>query len=139
LRKMVPLLIRSHHRLSELWSNRHGVTKKAFNRLAADISGEIELLVYLDAADRAGRRERLVSSLDRQGRWLRRKFEDLNVSKETIAPIILGRDLIALGVSPGPGMGKILKRLYELQLDNVFESKPQGLREAERLIAGKRK
>jgi tRNA nucleotidyltransferase/poly(A) polymerase len=139
LRKMVPLLIRSHHRLSELWSNRDEVTKKAFNRLAADISGEIDLLIYLDAADRAGRRERLVSSLDRQGRWLLRKFEDLNVSKETIAPLILGRDLIALGVSPGPAMGKILKRLYELQLDNVFESKPQGLREAERLIVGKRK
>jgi tRNA nucleotidyltransferase/poly(A) polymerase len=139
LRKMVPLLIRSHHRLSELWSNRDMVTKKAFNRLAADISGEIELLIYLDAADRAGRKERLVRSLDRQGRWLLRKFEALNVSKETIAPLILGRDLIALGVSPGPGMGKILKRLYELQLDNVFETKAQGLKEAERLIAGKKK
>jgi tRNA nucleotidyltransferase/poly(A) polymerase len=139
LRKMVPLLIRSHHRLSELWSNRDTVTKKAFNRLAADISGEIELLIYLDAADRAGRKESLVRSLDRQGRWLLRKFEALNVSKETIAPLILGRDLIALDVSPGPGMGKILRRLYELQLDNVFETKAQGLREAERLIAGKKK
>jgi tRNA nucleotidyltransferase/poly(A) polymerase len=139
LRKMVPLLIRSHHRLSELWSNRDTVTKKAFNRLAADISGEIELLIYLDAADRAGRKERPVRSLDRQARWLLRKFEALNVSKETIAPLILGRDLIALGVSPGPGMGKILKRLYELQLDNVFETKAQGLKEAERLNAGKKK
>jgi len=139
LRKMVPLLIRSHHRLSELWQNRGSVTKKAFNRLAAETQGEIELLVYLDAADRAGRRERLVRSLDRQARWLLRRFEELNVSRETIKPLILGRDLIRLGVQPGPGMGKILKRLYELQLDSAFETKSQGIRVAQGLIKGKKK
>jgi tRNA nucleotidyltransferase (CCA-adding enzyme) len=138
LKKMVPLLIKSHHRLSELWQNREAVTKKAFNRLAAETYGEIELLVYLDAADRAGRKERLVKGLDRQGKWLWRKFKELNVSKETIAPLIMGRDLLKLGVPPGPGMGKILKRLYELQLDNVFETKAQGLKAAEKIIKRKK-
>jgi len=134
LKKMVPLLIKSHHRLSELWQNRRTVTKKAFNRLAADTNGEIELLVYLDAADRAGRKERRVISLDRQGTWLLRKFDQLNVSKETIAPLIMGRDLLKLGVPPGPAMGKMLKRLYELQLDNAFETKAQGLKAAQKII-----
>lgn len=134
LRKTVPLLIRTHHRLSELWQNRREVTKKAFNRLAVEVGGEIELLVYLDAADRAGRREKLVERLDGQGKWLLRKFEELNVSRETIAPLIMGRDLIKLGVAPGPGMGKLLKRLYRLQLDNAFEAKAQGLKAAERLV-----
>ncbi len=134
LRRMIPVLIRTHHRLSELWQNRTTVTKKAFNRLAAETGGEIELLVYLDAADRAGRKERLVESLDRQSRWLLRKFEELNVSRETIRPLVMGRDLIKMGVEPGPEMGKILKELYELQLDNVFETKVQGLKAAERLI-----
>lgn len=138
LRKMVPLLIRSHHRLSELWQNRENVTKKAFNRLAAETKGEIELLVYLDAADRAGRKERLVTSLDRQGKWLLLRFAELNVSRETIKPLILGRDLIGLGVQPGPAMGKILKRLYGMQLDNAFETKAQGIRSAQRLIRGKK-
>ena len=137
-RKIVPLLIRSHHRLSELWLNRENVTKKAFNRLAAETQGEIELLVYLDAADRAGRKERLVKSLDRQGKWLLRRFEELNVSRETIKPLILGRDLIGLGVQPGPAMGKILKRLYGMQLDNAFETKAQGIRVAEGFIKGKK-
>ncbi len=134
LRKMVPRLIRSHHRLSELWQNRESVTRKAFSRLAAAVNGEIELLIYLDSADRAGRQEKLVKSLDRQGKWLLRKFAELNVSRETIAPLILGRDLIKLGVAPGPGMGKILKRLYALQLDSVFETKAQGLETAKKLI-----
>lgn len=137
LRKTVFSLIRCHHRVSELWQNRDVVTKKAFNRLAADVDGEIELLVCLDAADRAGRRERPVQGLDREGRWLLRKFEELNVSKETIKPLIMGRDLIKLGVAPGPGMGKILKKLYQLQLDSEFETKKEGLKLARALIKEK--
>jgi tRNA nucleotidyltransferase/poly(A) polymerase len=139
LRKMVPRLIRTHHRLSELWQNRRAVTRKAFNRLAAETNGEIELLVYLDAADRAGRKKRLVRSLDKQGKWLLRKFDELNVSRETIVPLVMGRDLLKLGVAPGPSMGKLLKRLYQLQLDNAFETRAQGLEAAARLIKGKKR
>ncbi|MGB7295512.1 MAG: HD domain-containing protein [Candidatus Aminicenantales bacterium] len=138
LRKTVPLLIRTHHRLSEIWTNRDTVTKKAFNRLAAETQGEIELLILLDAADRAGRKERVVKSLDRQGKWFLRKFEELNVSRETIRPLVQGRDLIGLGVAPGPAMGKILKRLYEMQLDNAFETRAQGVRAAEHLFKEKK-
>lgn len=134
LRKTVLSLIRCHHRASELWHNRDVLTKKAFNRLAADVYGEIELVVYLDAADRAGRRETPVEGLDEESRWLLDKFEELKVSKESIKPLILGRDLIDIGVSPGPGMGKILDKLYQKQLDNDFETKEEGLKIAERLL-----
>ena len=134
LKKMIPSLIKCHHRTSELWQNREVVTKKAFNRLAADVDGEIELLVYLDAADRAGRKKKPIQSLDREGRWLLQKFEELNVSKETIQPLIMGRDLIELGVSPGPQMGKYLKKLYHKQLDNEFETKKDGMAIAKNLI-----
>ena len=134
LRKMVLSLVRCHHRASELWQNRDVITKKAFNRLAAEIDGEIELLVYLDAADRAGRRKGPIQELDREGRWLIKKFKELNVSKETIKPLIMGRDLIKMGVAPGPSMGKILKKLYQLQLDNEFETKKKGLKIAKKVI-----
>jgi hypothetical protein len=36
-------------------------------------------------------------------------------------------------------MGKILKRLYGMQLDNAFETRAQGIRAAEGLIKGKKK
>jgi tRNA nucleotidyltransferase/poly(A) polymerase len=134
VRKMIPSLIRCHHRASELWQNRKVITKKAFNRLAADVEGEIELLVYLDAADRAGRSRDPLKALDREGRWLLKKFEELNISKKTIQPLIMGRDLIKLGVSPGPLIGKCLKQLYEMQLDNEFETKEEGLRMAKKMI-----
>lgn len=132
--KMVLLFIKTHHRAQELWQNRDVVTKKAFNRLASEVNGEIELLIYLDAADRAGRKERPVKGLDRQSMWLLRKFKELNVSKETIQPLLMGRDLLKMGLPPGPTMGKMLKQLYELQLDNEFETKAQGLRIAKKII-----
>ncbi len=135
--RLVPLLIRTHHRAGEIWTNRESVTKKAFNRLAADVQGEIELLVLLDAADRAGRGTRLVRGLDRQARWLFKKFEELRVNRETIKPLVMGRDLIKLGVPPGPAMGQLLKKLYKAQLDNGFETKAQGLEKARRLVERK--
>lgn len=132
--KTALMLIRTHHRASELWQNRASLTKKAFNRLAADAFGEIELVACLDAADRAGRRERLAAGLDRQARWLLGKFEELNVTKETIKPLLQGRDLLALGVPAGPGMGALLKDLYRRRLDGEFETKAQALRAARRLV-----
>jgi len=135
--RMVPLLIRTHHRAGELWQNREEVTKKAFNRLAADVQGEIELLVLLDAADRAGRGTRLIRGLDRQAKWLFKKFEELRVNRETIKPLVMGRDLLKLGVPPGPEMGRLLKKLYRAQLDNGFETKAQGLNKARRLVERK--
>ena len=134
LRTPVLALIRCHHRASELWQNRDIVTKKAFNRLAADINGEIELLVFLDAADRAGRNDSPAEGLDKEGEWLLGKFEELNVSRESIKPLIMGRDLIALDVAPGPDMGSILKNIYQLQLDNEFETREDGLKLARRLL-----
>jgi tRNA nucleotidyltransferase (CCA-adding enzyme) len=135
LRKTALMLIKTHHRAAELWQNRDTVTRKAFNKLAADTDGEIELLAYLDAADRGGRKERPIKSLDREGKWLLGKFEELRVNKETIKPRIMGRDLIKLGVEPGPDMGKILSAIYKRQLDNEFETKAQGLRLARKLMA----
>lgn len=134
LEKTVPLLIRTHHRSTELWQNRDAVTRKAFNRLAADVGGEIELLVYLDAADRAGRKARPLKALDREALWLFAKFEELRVNRETIKPLILGRDLIKLGVAPGPEMGNILKRLYTMQIDSAFETRAGGLKAARKLV-----
>jgi hypothetical protein len=35
-------------------------------------------------------------------------------------------------------MGKILKRLYGMQLDNAFETKAQGIKAAQALLKGKK-
>jgi len=64
---------------------------------------------------------------------LLKKFEELKVSKESIKPLVLGRDLLKIGFSAGPKMGKILKILYEKQLDNEFQTKEEGIKLASKI------
>ncbi|MBN1940135.1 MAG: HD domain-containing protein [Candidatus Aminicenantes bacterium] len=138
VRNLALRLIRTHHRAGELWQNRSVLTKKAFNRFAADTGGEYELAAVLDAADRAGRSDRLVSGLDKEARWLLREMKAHNVSKETIKPLVLGRDLLKMSVPPGKDMGLMLKRLYQKQLDGEFETRAAALKAARQLVRDSR-
>ena len=51
------------------------------------------------------------------------------------APLLLGRHLLALGLTPGPRIGEILKLVYEKQLDGEVTSVEAGIAEARRLIS----
>jgi tRNA nucleotidyltransferase (CCA-adding enzyme) len=53
-----------------------------------------------------------------------------------VAPIVLGRHLQQLGLSPGPVMGKLLKQLHDLQLAGKFSDLDGGLALAQRLMTG---
>ena len=44
----------------------------------------------------------------------------LNVELRQPDPLLMGRDLIAMGIKPGPEMGKILKAAWNAQLDGEF-------------------
>ena len=127
LRERIKKLVRVHHRPSEIYNHRDEVTRRAFNRLAKELDGEYILAILLDAADRNARGQPPMDELDQEGKWLLSKFEEFKAS-EAIKPLIMGRDLLALGYKPGPFMGKILKKLYELQLDGVFTTKEEGLK-----------
>ena len=43
-------------------------------------------------------------------------------------PLLTGKDLIDLGYKPGPGMGKILKKISDLQLDGVLTSREEAIK-----------
>ncbi len=127
LRERIIKLVRVHHRPSEIYNNREEVTRRAFNRLAKELEGEYLLAVLLDAADRNARGQAPLQDLDEVGKWLLRKFKEFN-AEQAIKPLVMGRDLLAMGFKPGPKMGKVLRRLYELQLDGAFTTKEEGLR-----------
>jgi tRNA nucleotidyltransferase (CCA-adding enzyme) len=48
--------------------------------------------------------------------------------------LLLGRHLLALGLSPGPRVGEILRQVYEKQLDGEIASVEGGIDEARRLL-----
>jgi tRNA nucleotidyltransferase/poly(A) polymerase len=130
LKKTVLRLVQQHHRIYELYRNRDEITFKAIARAVKDMDGEDLLLLLLDFADRRSREPEPLAfaGLDEIALWFSRKKEEYRISRETIQPLIQGRDLIALGVAPGRQMGAHLKKLYNLQLDGAFNSRAQGLK-----------
>ncbi len=129
LKNVVLKLIKNHHRVYDLYSNREDTGFKAFSRLLRDMDGYDDLLILLDFADRQSREPEPFDfkDYDEISGWYYRRKEELKISEETIKPIIQGRDLIKLGINPGVEMGDYLNRLYELQLDGVFSSYEEGI------------
>ncbi|HSQ35095.1 MAG TPA: HD domain-containing protein, partial [Candidatus Binatia bacterium] len=129
LKKTVLRLVQQHHRIYELYRNRDEITFKAVARCVKDMEGEDLLLLLLDFADRRSREPQALDfkGLDEIALWFSRKKEEYRISLETIRPLILGRDLLALGMAPGRTMGVQLKKLYELQLDGAFHTRAEGL------------
>ncbi|MBP5321738.1 MAG: hypothetical protein J6334_12190, partial [Kiritimatiellae bacterium] len=52
--------------------------------------------------------------------WLAALAERLRVADAAPKPILMGRNLIALGYRPSPRFGVWLKRCFEAQLDGAF-------------------
>ncbi len=60
---------------------------------------------------------------------------EVEVEKETVKPIVLGRHLIELGMKPGPQFKTILNQLEEMQLDGEFSTLSEGLTIAVKLLS----
>ena len=59
---------------------------------------------------------------------LRKRASELGVLAEPPRPILMGRDLAACGIPPGPDMGRLLSRCMDAQLDGLFATREEGLR-----------
>jgi tRNA nucleotidyltransferase (CCA-adding enzyme) len=68
--------------------------------------------------------------------WFLERARAIGVEHAAPAPLVLGRHLIDLGVAPGPGMGVLLKRIYEKQLDGEITTVDEGLAAAAALLQG---
>jgi tRNA nucleotidyltransferase (CCA-adding enzyme) len=102
----------------------------AFRRLAAKV--DLELLARVAAADCAGRGgNHDCSAMD----WFLDRARALGVQHAPPTPLLMGRHLLDLGVRPGPGMGEILKQVYERQLDGEVQTLDEAIAEASRLIS----
>ena len=137
LKRVILNLIKNHHRIFELYRNREDIGFKAISRLVRDLEGYDFLLILLDFADRQSREIEPLSfkGVDEISQWILNKKEEYNINKDTIKPIVMGRDLLDLGISPGKEMGSYLKELYELQLDGKFKTKEKGIEIFKKLIS----
>jgi len=125
VRAQVIALVRDHLKPGEFYKKRDEVGDGAFRRLARKC--ELDLLYRVAKADSIGRnsedipREQWVYTGESQD-WFIQKARELAVEQKPPAPLLLGRHLLELGLEPGPQMGEITKRVYELQLDGTVRS-----------------
>ena len=119
----------AHHLKPGAFRKAANVTDGAFRRLAQKV--DLELLARLARADCLGRTGDFdCSAMD----WFLERARALGVEHEPPAPLLLGRHLLALGLSPGPRVGEILRQVYEKQLDGEITSVEAGIDEARRLL-----
>ena len=122
----------AHHLKPGMWHRgTDSVGDGAFRRLARKV--DLELLARLSAADCLGRTGEFdcAATMD----WFLDRARALGVEHEAPAPLLLGRHLLLMGLSPGPEIGRILKAVYERQLDGEVTSLEQALDAARRLTA----
>lgn len=130
VRRLVIGLV-EHHLKPGMWhKERDRVGDSAFRRLAQKV--DLELLARLAEADCVGRTAPFDCSAMA---WFLDRARSLGVEHRPPKPLLLGRHLLALGVAPGPGMGAILRQVYERQLDGEVDSTEAALTLARRLLA----
>ncbi len=120
----------AHHLKPGMWYKvRDEVGDGAFRRLAQKV--DLELLARLARADCQGR----TGEFDCQAMdWFVARARLLGVEHRPPEPLLLGRHVLALGMTPGPRVGEILRRVYERQLDGEITTVEQAI-EAARALA----
>ncbi|MEA4862129.1 MAG: CCA tRNA nucleotidyltransferase [Victivallaceae bacterium] len=104
---------------------------RAMRRLAVKVK-RLDLLAKVAYADSAGRAPTPPDKppID----WFLERANALEVAAAAPKPLILGRHVLAMGVKPGPEVGKITSRCFEAQLDGEFDDLPSGLEYLEKLL-----
>ncbi|OHE87602.1 MAG: polynucleotide adenylyltransferase [Verrucomicrobia bacterium RIFCSPLOWO2_12_FULL_64_8] len=111
-------------------AHQHGreeFTDPAVRRLARKLApATIEDLCCIMWADHLGRPPLVSSETEERIRLLREKAQTLAVREAAPKPLILGRHLLELGLSPGPTFKPVLDAGFEAQLAGIFTDEVGG-------------
>jgi tRNA nucleotidyltransferase (CCA-adding enzyme) len=131
VRAQVLALVAEHLKPGQLYDERKRVSDGAIRRLARRCEGD--LLYRVAKADCLGRRPGRFEPVAME--WFKARIQALEVAVRPPEPLLKGRDLLALGLEPGPRVGRLLRAVYEKQLDGAVTTPEDARAEAARLIA----
>jgi tRNA nucleotidyltransferase (CCA-adding enzyme) len=131
LRAQALALVGQHLKPGQLYDERERVSDGAVRRLARKC--EPELLARVARADCLGREPGRFEPVAMD--WFLERVRALGVARRPPEGLLKGRDLLALGLAPGPRVGQVLRALYERQLDGEFASADDAREAARRLLA----
>lgn len=105
------------------------ISKRTVRRLANRLyPATIKELGYLAEADHSGRYP-LPGGMPDGMKNILEIAEEIKLAADQPKPIVTGKDLIERGHKPGKEMGRILKFLFEEQLDGQFDNKEFAFRQ----------
>ncbi|MFY9556931.1 MAG: HD domain-containing protein [Blastocatellia bacterium] len=109
VRSQVLELVREHGKPNEFYQSAE-TTDGDFRRLAQRVD--------LDLVYRVAKACSLGAGSDPTAEdWFIRRARALGVDHGPLPPLLQGRHLLEAGFEPGPQMGRVLRRVYELQMD----------------------
>jgi tRNA nucleotidyltransferase (CCA-adding enzyme) len=115
-----------------------GAKASAWKRLHKKMLNRLDVLGWLSRSDWAGRPDRDPLAPSENGVEADHPASALcwgwheTLGVEPISPIVMGRDLIAVGMDPGPHMGIALRAAFEAQIENPELGKQELLEQAVR-------
>jgi tRNA nucleotidyltransferase (CCA-adding enzyme) len=113
----VKALVRHH--LAPALFQKNGATAKAYRRLARDLAAtgvRPDLLLRVATADHFGRTtDEAFARKFPAGEHFKKMMESLELTEEAPKDVVLGRHLVARGLSPGPEFGRILAECRDVQ------------------------
>jgi tRNA nucleotidyltransferase (CCA-adding enzyme) len=130
VRAQVLGLVAHHLKPGLLFDGRDKVSDGAIRRLARKC--EPDLLYRVARADCLGRRPGAFEPVAME--WFRERVQALDVKVRPPEPILRGRDVLALGVTPGPEVGRVVRAVYEKQLDGEVTTLEAARAEALRIL-----
>ncbi|HSD27796.1 MAG TPA: HD domain-containing protein [Vicinamibacteria bacterium] len=130
VRQQVLGLVAHHLKPGQLYDERDRVGDGAIRRLAGKC--EPDLLYRVARADCLGRRPGAFEPVAME--WFLERVRQLDVAVRPPDAILKGRDLVALGIPPGPEVGRVLRAVYERQLDGAVTTLEEARAEARRIL-----
>jgi tRNA nucleotidyltransferase (CCA-adding enzyme) len=132
VRKQALALV-EHHAVPYRWGRAHKageqITDGMFRRLALRV--EPDLLYRVARADCLGRAGDFKPEHEE---WFIARVRELGIEERAPQALLLGRHLLALGLQPGKRVGKILRAVYELQLDGEVATLEDAIAAAQRIV-----
>jgi len=130
VRAQVLGLVGNHLKPGQFYDDRERVSDGAIRRLARKC--EPALLYRVARADCLGRTGDFPPvAMD----WFLERVRHLEVAERPPDPLLQGRHVLELGVLPGPEVGRIVRAVYERQLDGAVRTLDEAREEARRLVA----
>jgi tRNA nucleotidyltransferase (CCA-adding enzyme) len=125
VRSQVLALVTEHLRPREFYRWREKTSDGDFRRLAQRV--DVDLLYRVARACSMGR---VSASSSVAEDWFIERARALGVEHGPPTPLLKGRHLVEAGFEPGPQMGRLLRSVYELQLDGEVTTLEEALKAA---------